>query len=208
MTVPIRKNWTTFEMYLNDMKPKYRKRAASAIKKGSKIRRQSFTLEDAIRYRDELFELYCRVVDNAKFKMFFLSPDYFISLKKHLEDNFECVGYFLEDTMIGFSTRINSNAVLEGYAHGLLYDRNKEFELYQNFLLDDMRSAIKSESSYVHTGRTSVAMKSSIGAIPQEMVCYIRFSSGHTNHLIKPLLFFVKTATEYCRNPFEENNGK
>jgi hypothetical protein len=76
MMVPMRKNWTTFEMYLNEMKPKYRKRAASAIKKGSKIRRQPLTLEDAIRYRDELFELYCRVVDNAKFKMFFLSPDY------------------------------------------------------------------------------------------------------------------------------------
>jgi hypothetical protein len=191
MVVPIRENWTDFDLYLNEMKPKYRKRTVSATKKGLKVRRQSLTLEDTTRYREELFELYCRVVDKAKFKMFFLSPDYYISLKKHLEDKFECVGYFVESKMVGFTTRIKNGGSLEGYSHGLLYDRNKEFELYQNFLLDDMRTAIVTKSSFVNTGRTSVAMKSSVGAIPKEMVCYIRFSNGHTNHLIKPLFYFI-----------------
>jgi len=104
--------------------------------------------------------------------------------------------------------RIKNGAILEGYSHGLLYDRNKEFELYQNFLLDDMKAAILSKSSFLNTGRTSVAMKSSIRAIPKEMVCYIRFCNGHTNHLIKPLLNFIKPESEYCRNPFEDNSGE
>lgn len=205
MIVPIRENWTTFDMYLNEMKPKYRKRAVSATKKGLKVRRQFLTFGNMVRYREELFELYCKVVGNARFKMFFLSPDYLISLKRHLEDKFECIGYFIDNQIIGFTTRINNGNVLEGYTHGLLYDRNKEFELYQNFLLDDMKAAIESKSTYVNTGRTSIAMKSSIGAIPEEMVCYIRFSSGHTNHFIKPLLYFIKPESEYCRNPFEND---
>jgi hypothetical protein len=204
MVVPIRKNWTTFETYLNEMKPKYRKRAAKVIKKGSKVHRQSLTLEDIIKYRDELFELYCRVVDKAKFKLFFLSPDYFISLKRYLENYFECIGYFLANKMVGFTTRINNTSTLEGYVHGLLHDYNREFELYQNILLDDVKAAIASKSFYVNTGRTSMGMKSSIGAIPKGIGCYIRFSGSHSNHLIKPLFHFIKYTNEYCRNPFRD----
>jgi hypothetical protein len=204
MVVPIQKSWTTFTTYLDAMKPKYRKRVMSAVKKGSKIRQQSFTLEEIINYRDELFNLYSGVVDNAKFKLFFLSPDFFISLKKHLDTNFECIGYFLENKLIGFTTRIINDDVMEGYTHGLLYDLNKEFELYQNFLLDDVRAAISIQSSSINTGRTSIAMKSSVGAVPEETTCFIRFSGSHSNQLIKPLFFFIKPSNEYCRNPFIE----
>jgi hypothetical protein len=204
MVIPIRKNWTTFDNYLNEMKSKYRKRATSAIKKGSLIHRQSLSLNDLIRYRDTLFALYCQVLNKAKFKIFFLSPDYFIELKRHLGDNFICDGYFLNTTMVGFTTRIFNGDILEGYSHGLLDERNKDFELYQNFLLDDVRAAITTKSVYVNNGRTSVAMKSSVGATPKEMVCYMRFSGGHSNHFVKPLFFFIKPSNEYCRNPFED----
>jgi hypothetical protein len=204
MVVPIRKNWTTFDIYLNEMKPKYRKRAWSAIKKGSKIRRQSLSLEDAIRYRDELSNLYCGVVDNAKFKLFFLSPEFFISLKKHLENKFEFIGYFFENKLVGFTTRIINGNIMEGYTHGLHYGLNKEFELYQNFLLDDVKAAISAQSSSINAGRTSIAMKSSVGAVPEEMSCFIRFSGSHSNQLIKPLFLFIKPPNEYCRNPFNE----
>lgn len=204
MVIPIRKNWTTFDNYLNEMKSKYRKRATSAIKKGSMIHRQSLSLDDLIRYRDTLFKLYCQVLDNAKFKIFFLSPDYFIELKRHLGDSFSCEGYFLNTTMIGFTTRIFNGDIMEGYSHGLLHERNKEFELYQNFLLDDVKTAIATKSVYVNNGRTSVAMKSSVGSAPKEMICYMRFSGPHSNHIVKPLFFFIKPSNEYCRNPFEE----
>lgn len=204
MTIPIRENWTNFDSYLQEMKPKYRKRVVSAIKKGSKIHRQSLSYDDIVRYRDELFTLYCQVVDKAKFKTYFLSPDYFISLKKYLGNNFDCAGYFLDSELIGFTTRIRNRDILEGYTHGLHYGKNKEFELYQNFLLDDIKSAIETQSSWVNTGRTSIAMKSSVGAIPKDMACYIRFSGGHSNQFVKPLFFFIRPSAEHCRNPFEE----
>jgi hypothetical protein len=205
MVVPIRKTWTTFDTYLNEMKPKYRKRVASAIKKGAIIRRQSLSLEDAIRYRNELSNLYCGVVDNAKFKLFFLSPEFFISLKKHLDNKFDFIGYFKEDKLVGFTTRIINGDTMEGYTHGLLYELNKEFELYQNFLLDDVNAAISAQSSCIKTGRTSIAMKSSVGAVPEDMTCFIRFSGSHSNQLIKPLFLFIKPSNEYCRNPFNEH---
>ena len=204
MVIPIRRNWTTFDNYTNEMKSKYRKRVTSAIKKGAAILRQSFDLDDIVRYRDELFTLYCQVVDKAKFKIFFLSPDYFAGLKRHLGGKFVCEGYFSSSTLIGFTTRIINGDTLEVYSHGVRYEYNKEFELYQNFLLDDVRAAIAGQSLYVNTGRTSAAMKSSVGAIPKDIVCYMRFSGGHSNQFLKPLFYFIKSSGEYCRNPFED----
>jgi predicted N-acyltransferase len=207
MVVPIRKTWATFDNYLNEMKPKYRKRAISAMKKGSSIIRKSLDLDELIRYKEDVFALYCQVLNKAKFKIFFLSPHYFVELKRHLGGKFVCEGYFLNSIMIGFTTRIYNGDILEGYAHGLVHERNKEFELYQNFLLDDVKAAIDAKISYINTGRTSVAMKSSIGAVPKDMVCAMRFSSRHSNQIVRPLFYFIKPSNEYCRNPFEEEQG-
>ena len=204
MTVPIRSNWKTFDDYLKEMKSKYRKRATSAIKKGSTLQRINLSLDEIIQYRDELFTLYGEVVNKANFKTFILSPDFFIELKRHLGEMFVCEGYFLNSKMVGFTTRIFNDRVLEGYSHGVQYERNKEFELYQNFLLNDVKTAISEQSSYINTGRTSMAMKSSIGAIPSEMVCYMRFSGKISNQFLKPLIFFIKPSNEYCRNPFAD----
>jgi hypothetical protein len=135
--------------------------------------------------------------------LFYLSPDYFVELKRQLGDHFSCDGYFYGQEIVGFTTRIYYNDILEGYTHGLDYIRNKEFELYQNFLIDDVKEAIARRCSLMNTGRTSVAMKSSIGAIPKEMSCSMRFSGSHSNHFVKPLFSFIKPADEYCRNPFE-----
>lgn len=203
MVVKIRDGWTTFDNYLNEMKSKYRKRATSAIKKGSTIRRQNFSLEDIIKHRDTLFSLYAGVAGRAKFRIFVLPPDYFIELKRQLGEKFICEGYFSKTEMIGFTTRIINNDCMEGYTHGLDYEYNKEYELYQNFLLEDVKAAVSFKSSSINTGRTSTAMKSSIGAVPEEMTCYMRFSGKLSNQFIKPLFFFIKPKSEYCRNPFE-----
>jgi len=93
---------------------------------------------------------------------------------------------------------------MEGYSHGLDYEKNKDFELYQNFLLDDVRAAIERRSDSINAGRTSITMKSSVGATPREMVCYIGFSGKLSNQLIRPLFYFIKPKAEYCRNPFKE----
>jgi len=202
MIVPIRKNWTSFEEYLKQMKSKYRKRAAGVIKKGLEILKRPLDQDEMLKYKADLFSLYGEVAGRAKFKLFILSPEYFIELKKNLGERFVCDAYFLKDKMIGFSTRIFNRDTVEGYTHGLNYDLNKSYELYQNFLLDDIREAIDGKFSRISTGRTSVAMKSSVGAVPENMKCHIRFSGRITNQLVKPLFYFIKPSGEYCRNPF------
>lgn len=203
MVVPIRDNWSTFDKYLADMKSKYRKRATSALKKGSAVQRLQLKLEDMIQLRDELFSLYCQVAGKARFKLFVLSPDFFIELKRLLGERFICQGYFEASRLVGFSTEIINGNIMEGYTHGLDYGSNKVYELYQNFLFDDIKSAIDAKIVQINSGRTSIAMKSSVGAVPQNMTCYMRFSGKISNQFIKPLFFFIKPSDEHCRNPFE-----
>ena len=204
MIVPIRENWSSFDAYLKQMKAKYRKRATSAIKKGVGIHRRTLNLDEIIEHKDALYALYSEVVDEAKYRLYFLSPNYYIELKKRLGERFVCDGYFEGSNLIGFTTRIFNEHMMEGYTHGLNYERNKSYELYQNFLLDDIRAAIAAKCSQINTGRTSMAMKSSVGAVPDNMKCYMRFSGRLSNQLTKPLLYFIKPSYEYCRRPFEE----
>jgi hypothetical protein len=204
MVVPIRPNWSTFEAYLNDMKPKYRKRAEGAIKKGKPIARRPLSLEEIILRSNELYDLYCRVADNAKFRIFSVSPDYFAELKRKLGDKFECVGFFINNEMIGFTTRIYNSGSIEGYIHGMRYEQNKSYELYQNILLDDVRAAITAGMPVVNTGRTSIAMKSSMGAVPKNMDCYMRFSGKISNQIFSHVMYFIKHSSESARNPFKE----
>ncbi|MFA5266166.1 MAG: hypothetical protein WC378_20275 [Opitutaceae bacterium] len=207
MIVPIRESWTSFDHYLKQMKAKYRRRVTDAAKKGAKIRRQSLDSETIVKYRDELYALYGEVVDEAGFRLFFLSPDYLAELKKRLGDRFVCDAYFDGATLVGFTTRIFNGREMEGYTHGVNYAVNKSFELYQNFLLDDIRAAISAKCTRVNTGRTSIAMKSAVGAVPETMKCHLRFSGKVSNLMIKPLLSLIKPSEEHCRRPFDDGEG-
>ncbi len=204
MVVPMREYWKTFDDYLSCMKSKYRKRTLSAIKKGAGATKRTLDADEIESRKKELFSLYCNVVDKSKYKLFVLNMDYFVSLKRRLGERFVCDGYFMGDTMIGFTTRIFNNGQMEGYTHGLSYELNKTFELYQNFLFDDIKAAIASNCFRINTGRTSAAMKSSAGAVPENMICFMRFSGRLSNQFVKLLFYFVRPPLEYCRNPFEE----
>jgi hypothetical protein len=207
LALALRGHWVVFDDYLKQMKAKYRKQAVQAIKKGALLRRSSLGLNELIQHKDALYRLYGNVVDKSKFKLFFLSPDYFSALKRCLGERFVCEAYFEGQDLIGFTTRIFNGAEMEGYTHGLNYERNKQFELYQNFMLDDIRAALAAKCRRINTGRTSAAMKSSLGAEPHGMTCYLRFSGKVTNQFLKPLFYFIKPAEEYCRHPFEDEPG-
>lgn len=205
LVLALRPQWNAFDDYLNAMRPKYRKQAAGVLKKGQTLQRRSLDAEELDRRKEELYRLYGQVVDQSKFKLFFLSPDYLAALKRHLGDRFECEAYFAGETLIGFTTRIYNGAEMEGYTHGLDYSQGKPYELYQNFMLSDVRAALAARCSRINTGRTSAAMKSGLGAEPRGMRCYLRFSGRVMNHFSRPLWYFVRPAGEYCRHPFEDN---
>ncbi|MBI4977476.1 MAG: hypothetical protein HZC28_08345 [Spirochaetes bacterium] len=202
MAVPVDPAWNTFDDYVKCMKPKYRRRVNGVIAKGRCMERRTLDLEALTARQDVLHALYGDVADKARFRLFTLPPAYFTALKKHLGDRFVCDIYTHENSVLGFTTRIINGDETEGYAHGLDYEQNKTYELYQNILLDDIRAGISSRIARINTGRTSAAMKSSFGAVPDEMKCYIRFSGRISNQVLKLLFSHFRPSREFVRNPF------
>lgn len=202
MAVPIRENWKSFNDYLMDMKTKYRKRITSAVKKGEYMIRKSLTYDEIGKNKAELYRLYLQVADKAKLRLFVLNPDMLLELKRFLKNKFVLDAYYVDDKIVAYTTRIFNEDVIEGYSHGLDYVLNKKYEIYQNILIDDIKEGIKNKSKKINLGRTSIGMKSSIGAVPEDMKFFVQSKVAVPNILIKKISYFLKPSEEHCRNPF------
>ena len=110
--------------------------------------------------------------------------------------------YFLNEKIIAYTTRIFNGNIMEGYSHGLDYTLNKDYEIYQNILIDDIKEGIKYKVKKINFGKTSIAMKSSLGAIPEDAEFFMQFKVMIPNQLIKMISSFFRPMGEICRNPF------
>jgi hypothetical protein len=203
LVIPIRPEWTTFEEYVRSMKGKYRRRAESALKKGRGLERRSLSAGEIRDRAEQLQALYENVAAKADFRPFRLDARLFAEMKERLGPRFTCDAWFESDRLVAFTTRLFDGANVEGYAHGLSEADNKRWDLYQNILLDDVREAIEHRCSSVQTGRTSIGMKSAVGAVPDAMACWLRATGGATNHLVPFALRLVRPSDEPVRNPFQ-----
>jgi hypothetical protein len=174
------------------------------LKKGANIVRRSLTHKEIEENRGTIYNLYLQVHARANFRIITLNPRIFEEWKKSLGERFMLDAYYLGETMLGFTTRFVGKDVIEGYTHGVDYAYNKKYELYQNMLLDDIKVGIKHRVKTISYGRTSVAMKSSVGAVPQNITLYARSCIPMPGYVKRRLLQKVQPKMEYCRNPFAE----
>ncbi len=204
MVVAIDPDWKSFEDYLAAMKPKYRQRAKAAIKKATELERRHLSVEELIEHQDRISELYDNVSEQADFRIIRLRPEYFIELKKELDHLFEFMGYFLEGKMIAFTSSVFWGEHCEGHTIGLDYEHNKTHALYQNILYDGVHLGIERGVSEVLFGRTAMEMKSTVGAVPKKLRCFMRHPNPVSNRLIKPIFNYIKTTDWTPRSPFKE----
>jgi hypothetical protein len=64
--------------------------------------------------------------------------------------------------------------------------------------------AVERQVTQINMGRTSLAMKSSIGVVPAEIEFVLRTSGRLSNQVLKYLLNYVKPSHEHSRNPFAD----
>lgn len=203
MFIPIRPEWKSFDDYMNTMKSKYRSRTISLFKQGNVLVRKNLSVEEIEEHFDRIQELYFNVANKAKMKINHYDTTYFVELKRQMKDDFELVGYFLEDKMVGFRTNLFWGEHCEAHSVGVDYEVNTKYAVYQNLLADTVRRAFEKEKKNIIFGRTAMEMKSSLGAVPVEMYCYMRHSAALTNKAIKPVFNYIKTSEWVERNPFK-----
>ena len=203
MIIQLKPEWKNFEEYKNILKSKYRVKANKADSKSSILEIRLFSSKDLETYKHELQALYQNTIDKASFNAQVLNLDTYSHLSTSLKDNFIVKGYFLENRLVGFLTGLVNDNKLDAHFIGLDYELNKSHAIYPRILNDYVRIGIEKQVSSINLGRTASEIKSTIGANPIELSCYIKHKNPFLNSLIKPFLRRIKIKEFKQHSPFK-----
>ena len=205
MVLYLRPEWNSFDDYLAAISSKYRVRAKKAFKCGKVLEKAVLNLEQLKTNKDRLYELYKGVMATAGFNMVTLNENYIVKLKENLGDRLRVTGYYLNGELIGYRTNIKNFNEVE--AHFLGYDQsyNKQYKLYMNMLYDSLKYGISHQADRIVYARTAMEIKSTIGAIPENLFCYIRANNKLMNRLMPSILEYFRPDDNWVqRKPFKE----
>lgn len=195
--------------YIALFSKKYRNRAKSVIKSLGPVTARYLDLAEIKKQENAIYHLYQEVFDKAKFKLIQLPKDYFSSVKTAFGDLFLVKGYFLDGRVVAFSSSfLMPDGSLEAHYIGLDYGLNTTYNLYQNLLYAFVEEAIHNRCHCVNLGRTAAEIKTTVGAKPQELMCYIRPQNTISKIIQKPFISLLQPAEWTPRNPFKEEGSE
>ena len=204
MIVPLSGEWKNFDDYLTALSKKYRNRAKTVLKKTETLNVVELRGNELEKASAEIFALYKNVCQRAKFRLSVLHPNYFFEMKKTFPESFRIFGYQKNGKWVAFRSAFYLPSHLEAHFIGFDYSVNENLPLYQRILYDFIREGIEAGYKKVFLGRTAAEMKSTVGAVPHDLVCYIRHRNGLSNQVIRPFIDYLKPSAWIPRNPFKE----
>ncbi len=204
MHIYLRQEWSDFDDYLQALNSKYRIRAKRAAKKLGNVSKIRFELADIKQYHQQIFQLYTAIATQQAFNIVNLDPRYFYALKQSLGEQYQFVAYFDQDKMIGFYSYILDGDSLEAYYVGLDHAHNTQRQLYLNILFDFIKEGIRHNVQCIALSRTALEIKSSVGAVPRDMYCYLRHNKKWGRVVLPHLVNYFKPKVEWkARSPFK-----
>ncbi len=203
MVMPVNPSWKTFENYLDDLNTKFRTKAKSAMSKSATLTVEEPEIDVLIAQDKRIKELYNNVYEKADFRLGKFNLSTISELKKNMGDHFHIRTYSLNGKLIGFSTAMICDHVLEAHTIGIDYEENREFAVYQRMLYDFVETAIRSKCTRIVFGRTAEEIKSTIGAFPVDLTCCMGRPRRISNALLSLILQYVKPTEYPQRQPYK-----
>jgi hypothetical protein len=204
MIMDVRPDWKSYEDYLDSMTSKYRVRAKRASKKGKPFVKRPLNDEEIEASLDRLYELYEGIAENSGFNMVNLNRHYLLELKRTFPERFKMTGYYLDNQLVGYYTTMLNDHELEAHFLGFDQSLNRDYQIYLNILYDIVNEGIESRVKKIIFARTAMEIKSSVGAIAEEMYCYLRHKNAFSNKFVRPILEYLRPDHEWQpRHPFK-----
>lgn len=203
MVLQIDNNWSNFEAYLEAMKTKFRVKAKRAMKLSNDLVVKEVTKHNIESFIPEITALYQKVANNADFNLGDFNLKTCVSLKAAFGENYILKTYWYQNKMVGFMSGVINNNSLDAHFVGIDYLLNKRLAIYQRMLYDYVKIALDKKLNTINFGRTASEIKSSIGAIPQDLTCYIRHKKSITNKFLKPFLSYIEPKSFTQKKPFK-----
>jgi hypothetical protein len=192
--------------YVGLFSKKYRNRAKSIFKSLDGVGIKYLSINDILKHEERMYALYEKIFENAKFKLIKLPRNYFSQVKT-LYPEFTVKGYFLGDQLIAFASSFAMpDSTLEAHYIGFDYELNNQYNLYQNILYSMIGEAIGHGCKKVNLGRTAAEIKTTVGAKPKNLICYIKPQNAISRLIQKPFISFLQPSEWIPRNPFKEED--
>ena len=204
MIMPILPEWTSFELYLNDLNTKFRTKANAAFQRSSVLDIRAMDKTEIEKFKNDIFKLYFGVHDKADYKLGVLNADSFVNMKSCLDNEAVFNGYFLEGRLVGFSIALFSDQCMDAHLVGMDYEVNKELAIYSRILYDYIALAIQRKVQRIVFGRTAGEIKSTVGALPVDLKCCIKHPGTISNWMVKLLFSYVKPSSFAQRHPYKK----
>ncbi|MDG1040342.1 MAG: GNAT family N-acetyltransferase [Polaribacter sp.] len=203
MQLILDEKWLCFDDYLAAMKTKFRVKAKRALTLSKSLVVKDNSEESIKEIIPEITKLYKTVSNKAVFNLGDFNPETYSSLKNQLGENYFLKSYEHEGKVVGFMSGIINNTSLDAHFVGIDYSLNKQKAIYQRMLYDYIEIAISKKLKTINFGRTASEIKSSVGATPQELTCYIRHKKTIKNKFIKYFLSYIETKPFKQQKPFK-----
>jgi predicted N-acyltransferase len=206
MHLQLHDNWQNFDDYLASMKTKFRVKAKKAFKQSVNIRIEEVTLKNIDQKLPKMTALYEKVASNAEFNLGTFNLETYRDLKEKFGDNYILKSYWLDDKIVGFISGIINKESLDAHFVGIDYQLNREYAIYQRMLYDYIEIAISKNLKTLNFGRTASEIKSSVGAVPQDLTMYLRHKKTITNKILKLFLQRVQPTPFQQKFPFKASS--
>jgi predicted N-acyltransferase len=203
MVLNIQPDWKNFNDYLAALKTKFRVKAKKALQQSSDLKIVAITSENCDDQLIKMTELYQKVSTNAGFNLANFNLETYKDLKRAFGENYLLQSYWIDNKMVGFLSGIISNETLDAHFVGIDYSLNKPYAIYQRMLYDYINIAIEKKLKILNFGRTASEIKSSVGAIPQDLTIYLRHKKRITNRILHLFLQRVQPTAFQQKFPFK-----
>ncbi|MFT5212368.1 MAG: putative N-acyltransferase [Polaribacter sp.] len=204
MKLQLQGDWQNFDSYLAAMKTKFRVKARKAFTQSASLCIQDVTLENIEEQLPEMTTLYEKVATNAGFNLGNFNLETYRNFKETLGDNYILKTYWLEDKIVGFVSGVVNNTSLDAHFVGIDYQLNRAHAIYQRMLYEYIKIAISKKLKTINFGRTASEIKSSVGAIPQDLTMYLRHKKTIKNKILKLFLQRVQPTPFQQKFPFKK----
>ena len=204
MVLLVDPEWGSFDGYLASLSSRFRVKAKRAYAKSEALQTRDLSEEALRHHHRRIGELYDAVLDRADYRLGKLDPQVLSNLRGALGDDFVLRGYFLGDELVGFMSGFVDGDTLEAHVVGVDYQLNRDHGVYCRMLYDYLQVALERGVSRVNYGRTADEIKSSLGAVPVGMTCYVRHRERTLNKLLPALARYVRLPKAPLREPFKK----
>ncbi|WP_445749061.1 peptidogalycan biosysnthesis protein [Polaribacter sp.] len=206
LVMEINSNWKNFNDYLTALKTKFRVKAKKALQQSSALMMVEITPENCEHQLVKMTELYQKVSSNAGFNLANFNVATYKDLKRAFGENYLLQSYWIDEKMVGFLSGLITNNSLDAHFVGIDYSLNKQHAIYQRMLYDYIKIAIDKNLKIVNFGRTASEIKSSVGAIPQDLTIYFRHKKRITNRILHLFLQRVQPTAFQQKFPFKNTD--